>query len=397
MKIRSITLGMSLEGSLPAKLERAGQVVRSLQDRFQGAGFEVQTTRLCLPRLNEQSTQSDAIEQLAARIEGAALAAGFEYVALGPLQSADRDQAERLARALVRHERLFGTVETATEHRVDARAAEAAALAMRVLADETDAGFGNLRFAAIARCQPGIPFFPAAYHDGGTLAFSLALQGADLAVAAFETVRGLAEAEGRLREAVESALRPLETIAVAAEAELQVRFLGLDPTLAPFPSDDESIGAALERLGLGRFGAAGTVTAAALVTRALKSVSVRRSGFAGLMLPVLEDSVLARRAGEGAYSWPELLLYSAVCGTGLDTVPLPGDTSVETLAAIILDLSTLAVALDKPLTCRLLAVPGKQAGEMTDFDFPFFANARILDPGVASPLLVQRADSGAAS
>jgi hypothetical protein len=74
----------------------------------------------------------------------------------------------------------------------------------------------------------------------------------------------------------------------------------------------------------------------------------------------------------------DMLLYSAVCGTGLDTVPLPGDASVEQLAALLLDVAVLAHRLDKPLTARLMPVPGKKAGEPTGFDFEFFANSRVM-------------------
>ena len=71
-------------------------------------------------------------------------------------------------------------------------------------------------------------------------------------------------------------------------------------------------------------------------------------------------------------------MYSAVCGTGLDTVPLPGDASVEQLTAVLLDLAALALRLDKPLTARLMPIPGKVAGDLTGFDFAFFANSRVL-------------------
>jgi hypothetical protein len=73
-----------------------------------------------------------------------------------------------------------------------------------------------------------------------------------------------------------------------------------------------------------------------------------------------------------------LLLYSAVCGTGLDTVPLPGDVSADQLAALLLDLAALSCRLEKPLTARLMPIPGKQAGDPTGFDFAFFANSRVL-------------------
>jgi uncharacterized protein (UPF0210 family) len=259
------------------------------------------------------------------------------------------------------------------------------------LARSTAQGFGNLRFAALANCPPGIPFFPAAYHDAEGPSFSLALQAGDLAVRAFEQADSLEQAERTLTEEMERQLAQLERIALPLEQELGLRYAGADPTPAPFPDDAESIGAALERLGVGRFGRAGTLTAAALVTRALKAVRGRRCGFAGVMLPVLEDTVLARSAAEGLYSWEELLLYSSVCGTGLDTVPLPGDITTEELAAIILDVSTLAVALRKPLTCRLFPVPGKRAGELTTFDFAFFENGGVLrTKGGGSPELLRR-------
>ena len=96
------------------------------------------------------------------------------------------------------------------------------------------------------------------------------------------------------------------------------------------------------------------------------------------MLPVLEDAVLAQRAAEGVLSVKDLLLFSAVCGTGLDTIPLAGDTSIEALYAVLLDLSVLAHRLDKPLTARLMPIPGKQVGDPTHFDFAFFADSRVM-------------------
>ena len=96
------------------------------------------------------------------------------------------------------------------------------------------------------------------------------------------------------------------------------------------------------------------------------------------MQPILEDSVLAKRAAEGTLTIKDALLYSAVCGTGLDTVPLAGDTTAEQIAPLLLDLSTLAMRLDKPLTARLMPVPGKKAGDVTNFDFGFFANSKVM-------------------
>jgi uncharacterized protein (UPF0210 family) len=120
------------------------------------------------------------------------------------------------------------------------------------------------------------------------------------------------------------------------------------------------------------------MAAAAILTEAIGRARFSRAGFSGLMLPVLEDATLAQRAAEGSLTVKDLLLFSAVCGTGLDTVPLPGDTTVDQLAAVLLDVAALAVRLDKPLTARLMPVPGKKAGEPTGFDFDYFSNSRVM-------------------
>jgi uncharacterized protein (UPF0210 family) len=110
------------------------------------------------------------------------------------------------------------------------------------------------------------------------------------------------------------------------------------------------------------------------------------------MMPVLEDTILARRSLDRRFSVNDLLLYSTVCGTGLDTVPLPGDTSVDELAGILLDVVALAQRLGKPLTARLMPIPGAKAGDVTQFTFPYFANGRILETkGCGSRALFARA------
>jgi uncharacterized protein (UPF0210 family) len=247
-------------------------------------------------------------------------------------------------------------------------------------------GFGNLRFTALGNVPAGSPFFPAAYHAGDVPAFAIATESADLAVKAMEGVGTLREARAHLVEAVENA-----ACAIAGEAEKLaetsgVRFGGIDFTLAPYPDPALSFGTALENVGVPAAGLAGTLSAAAFLAEALDRAEFPRTGFSGLMLPVLEDASLARRAAEGLLTVNELLLYSSVCGTGLDTVPLPGDVSAAQLSAILLDLASLSLRLDKPLTARLMPIPGKAAGEATGFDFSYFANSRVL-PVSAAPLL----------
>jgi uncharacterized protein (UPF0210 family) len=78
-------------------------------------------------------------------------------------------------------------------------------------------------------------------------------------------------------------------------------------------------------------------------------------------------------------------MYSAVCGTGLDTLPLAGDVTPGQISALLLDVSALALRLNKPLLARLMPIPGKKAGDPTNFDFSYFAPGAVF-PLRAAPL-----------
>jgi uncharacterized protein (UPF0210 family) len=115
----------------------------------------------------------------------------------------------------------------------------------------------------------------------------------------------------------------------------------------------------------------------------VQSIEVKRTGYAGLMLPVLEDAVLTRRWTERTYGLDSILAYSAVCAAGVDTVPLAGDTSEDAIARIIGDVATLAFRWNKPLAARLLPSPGRKTGEITEFGGAL-ANA-LIQPPIGSP------------
>jgi uncharacterized protein (UPF0210 family) len=209
-----------------------------------------------------------------------------------------------------------------------------------------------------------------------------------LAVVAFSDASSVGEASQVLTQSLESNAGRLLCVADS----LKVRFGGIDFSLAPFPEIELSLGTAMERLGVPRVGDQGSMAAAALIAHIIDQAVFPHCGFSGMMLPVLEDATLAARAAEGCLTIKDLLLYSAVCGTGLDTVPLPGDANTEQLSALLLDLATLALRLDKPLTARLMPIPGKQAGDPTSFDFPFFANSRVMGFDPISSLGLFRGD-----
>jgi len=303
---------------------------------------------------------------------------GFEYISLGPAGSNPAEWAV-IPDALRRSNRIFlsGSLTTQQGELDLANAARCAETIAALSTLEPD-GFANLRFCALANVPACTPFFPAAYAQREDPAFALALQSADLALDCFQQAKSLHEARQCLIDTVNSNAASLEAIAEKMEKMYGYQFKGLDFTLAPHPDQAASIGSALEALGLPAFGPHGSLFASTFLTSSLQQAQYRKVGFNGLMLPVLEDSTLALRAAEGSLSVNELLMFSAVCGAGLDVIPLPGDTTPEEIYPILLDLGALALRLNKPLTARLMPVPGKQAGDPTTFNFGYFANSRVM-------------------
>jgi len=400
VKIRSICVGLDAVWPLDTgAIRRAGAFLGRAAARFADAGYEVQTTRIATSPFAEAGPPDDAtwVVPFASALESSCQDAGVGFTSIGPVRwgalgpEAGTRYAAALGDALVATTQINGTVEPIAAGRPSGGAALAAGRIVARLAAETPLGFGNFRFCTIAECAPDTPFFPAGYHGGGPPSFALGLQAADDVRAAFSDAGSLDDLERRLGGRLGADVARVEAIAQALAAEDGFAYAGTDLTPAPFPADADSAAGMLEDLGVGQFGAAGTLAAASAFTRMLKRLPFRHVGYSGLMLPVLEDSVLAARASAGLVTVPELLLYSAVCGTGLDTVPLPGDASVEELAAIVLDVASLALALQKPLSCRLFPVPGKAAGERTAYDSPYLVNGLVLPlKGVASPRLFER-------
>jgi len=391
MNIRSVTCFINIDGlgAAAEAVRQAGHLAGEAKAALEAAGFPVQTTRLATQPLSHLPGEPLT---LAAELWPRCADAGFEYLSLGPVLAdqpdADLSRLDAIPDLIRATESVFAGVLLArracTERSecsagINLDAARRTARIVHEIAHSTELGFGNLRLAVLANVGPHAPFFPAAYHDGGPPAIAIATESADLAVAAFSQSGSLDEVRRRLTGAVEGAARCIVAVVEPLATQRGYRFPGLDFSLAPFPEEARSIGAAVERLGVERFGAPGTLFVASLLTECLRRARYPHCGFNGLMLPVLEDATLAARSREGLFSVNDLLLYSAVCGTGLDTVPLPGDVSVDELAGILLDVAALALRLDKPLTARLMPIPGARAGDLTNFDFEYFANGRVLD------------------
>jgi hypothetical protein len=382
MNVRALT-GF-LDPGWPVEAEKLGSMAEALKacrQAVETAGYETQTLRLATPppsEMDEPVSPPDRPE-LAVKLEAECFVHGIDYAAIGPALPDEPAGYTVIPDILAASEIVFSSGMLADpENGLSFHAALACGQVMRTAAALSDDGFANLRFAALANVGSGAPFFPAAYHQGGLPGIAVATEAAEEAVDVIISSENLVMARRLLVERIEDQANAL---AQALEPVCQahgMRFLGVDYSLAPFPEHTRSLGTAFLEMGLPNFGAAGSAFAAAFLADTLDRASFPRTGFCGLFFPVLEDAILARRSIDGSLTVNDLLLYSTLCGTGLDTLPLPGDISAEQMAAILLDLGALALRHNKPLTARLMPIPGKKAGDPVHYDFPYFADGKVL-------------------
>jgi uncharacterized protein (UPF0210 family) len=386
-KVRTVTAFINIERErYQIQLAETVKLLHYARAVFESRGYTVQTLRIATQPFPEYTKGLSREETLRffKNLDGIADQEHL-MLAIGPafLSGDDGDaQADLLAEIIRGTKHIYGTVNVTNTRGVNWSAVSAAARVIKNLSENTPASEGSFRFSAIAEVPPYSPFFPAAYHTGSGHQFAIGLESANTVAAAFQNAPDYPTAKRRLIDAIVQQSFDVEALALRVDSEQGWTYMGLD--LSPAPGKDASIGAAIEALTKQPFGSEGTLSAVMVITSALKEVAVRKTGYSGLMMPVLEDQRIADRWNSGLVSLHSLLSYSAVCGTGLDTVPLPGDTTTESLSKIIGDVASLAVKWNKPLAARLLPVRGKSAGERTEFTDPNLIN------GIIQPIILEQ-------
>ncbi len=381
MKIRSITCFLDPthdhDGNV---LGNVAKFSSEAIERLRHLGVEVETTRLSSPpfsKLVDCSNRDKALE-FAKGFQASAASSGFAYASCGP-SLPDQPASEALVPEILNTARgIFVSTFIADCRFLYPRAIHSAAQTIKQASTITPDGFTNLNFAALANTRPYGPFFPGSYAAAGEKpAYSLAIECADAVVTTFGSNASLPEMRENLLATLNEFAHKVSQALNPLGYSHDVEFKGFDFSPAPFPEPGCSLGGGIEALGV-ELGKTGALAAASILAHTLNSGRWKHAGYNGLMMPVLEDSLLAERAAAGQLSVKDLLLYSSVCGTGLDTVPLPGDISVAELESILWDVAALAVRLGKPLTARLMPIPGKKAGDTTEFKFGYFANSRVM-------------------
>ena len=380
-KVRAITGFVRLDrAQLAQQVGDALTVLRSAKRELEKQGYVVESLRIVTQPLGELVDGLSDPDALALLQRFDALSTKERFLpGVGPAMLRDSDDPRPmriLARALSTLPNIEGNAVLAGEDGIHWKVIRESAALLREVTDHSPGSIGSFNFTGTAMLQPYSPFYPGAYHTGAGRQFSIGLEGASVVQEVFSArPRDFDGAVAELTRQLTVHAKVTESIGQRVASATGWTFAGVDPT--PAPLGGVSIAAAIESYTGARFGSSGTMTAALIITTAVKAVPVKQVGYSGLMVPVMEDKVLARRWAEGAVNIDSLLAYSAVCGTGLDTVPLPGDVSEEQVSRIFGDVASLAWKWRKPLSARLQPVKGKKAGEQTEFNDPYLFNTLI--------------------
>jgi len=370
-KVRAITGFVRLDRPTYRKqVTDALVVLRRAKAEFESSGYEVETLRLTTQPLAELVSGLSEEKALAflAQLDDLSVKENF-LPNVGPAMLHDSDDPAAmhlLERVLSTLPNLEGSTIIADEAGIHWKTIHRTAELVKYVSEHSPRSQGTFNFTATAMLKPFGPFFPGSYHTGAGGQFAIGFEGANVARDVFAKDKGnAAAATADLTAALTKHAAVAAAVGKKTAMETGWAYLGVDPT--PAPAGDVSIGAAIEAFTGAKFGSSGTLTAAHIITAAVKAVPEKQVGYSGLMVPVLEDKVLAQRWAESTYNIDSLLAYSAVCGTGLDTIPLPGDITVEQMERIFGDVASLAVKWNKPLSARLQPVHGKNPGDRTDF------------------------------
>jgi uncharacterized protein len=380
-RVRAITGFVHLErATYQQQIGETLAVLRAAKSEFEKQGYEVETLRIVTQPLGELVSGQSETQALAFLKALDELSVKESFLPnVGPAMLRDADDPHSMAllgKALSMLPNIEASAIIAADDGIHWKVIRESATLVRYVADHSPRSQGTFNFTATAMLKPYGPFYPGAYHTGAGRQFSIGFEGANVVREVFTRTHGdFAGSVAELTRQLTVHAKVAESIGLQVAAAQHWSFMGVDPT--PAPLADVSIGSAIEAYTGARFGSSGTMTAALIITTAVKAVPVRQVGYSGLMVPVMEDKLLARRWAEGAFSTDSLLSYSAVCGTGLDTVPFPGDISVDQLARIFGDVASLAWKWHKPLSARLQPVTGKKAGEQTEFRDQYLFNTTL--------------------
>ncbi|MBQ3553674.1 MAG: PFL family protein [Clostridia bacterium] len=236
-------------------------------------------------------------------------------------------------------------------------------------------GFGCAKLVVFCNAVEDNPFMAGAFHGVGEpdCVINVGVSGPGVVKCALEKVRGadFGTVADTIKNTAFKVTRMGQLVAQEASRRLGVPFGIVDLSLAPTPAVGDSVAYILEEMGLEQCGTHGTTAALALLNDAVKKGGVMATsyvgGLSGAFIPVSEDAGMIAAAKAGVLSLDKLEAMTCVCSVGLDMICIPGDTSAETISAIIADEAAIGMINNKTTAVRVIPAPGKKVGDIVEF------------------------------
>ena len=395
LDVRTITMGISLFSCVSDDTRRlcdniydritrkAERLVKVGEDIEKEYGVPIVNKRIAVTPAALITGKCDPLSvahalDRAAKETGVNFLGGYSALVQKGMTEADRALIASIPEALATTDLVCSSVNVgSTRAGIDMDAVKLMGKAVKDTAERTKDrdGFGCAKLVVFSNAVEDNPFMAGAFFGPGEgdCAVSVGVSGPGTVKRALEKVKGQpfdAVAEMIKRTAFRIT-RVGQLVAREASARLNVPFGIVDLSLAPTPAVGDSVAAILEEMGLEVCGTHGTTAALALLNDAVKKGGVMASshvgGLSGAFIPVSEDIGMIHAAECGALSIEKLEAMTCVCSVGLDMIAIPGDTSAETISAIIADEAAIGMINNKTTAVRVIPVPGKKVGEMVEF------------------------------
>jgi len=398
LDIRAITLGISLldcarptgdatRGAIREKLLRvAGPLVKTGCDIETEYGIPIINKRISVTPIAivASSCDEDNYAPFAKTLDATAkelgvdFIGGFSALVQKGLTSGDEKLIRSLPAALSQTEQVCASVNVAsTKSGINMDAVRLMGEIIKQTAEATASkdGIGCAKLVVFCNAPEDNPFMAGAFHGVGEAesVLNVGVSGPGVIKAALENCRGanfdaLADT---IKKTAFKITRMGQLVGMEAARRIGVPFGILDLSLAPTPAVGDSVARILEEMGLQTAGTHGTTAALAMLTDMVKKGGIMASthvgGFSGAFIPVSEDEGMVAAVKSGCLSLDKLEAMTCVCSVGLDMIPLPGDTSPATIAAIIADEMAIGMVNNKTTAVRVIPVPGKKAGDWAEF------------------------------
>lgn len=395
--IRSITIGIPIfnksDNNIKEELIKFKEVVNNYSLK---KNLSIRTMRLTLPPINSNNkVTAEMIYSIIQSTKKIADSIGVRWYCLPIdlfIENNRKEILEEIQNLLIKDSRLFINLIVANKNSISIEGAELASQFILNTARRSANGIDNFRVGTSASCEAGTPFFPFSRHEGKKTNFSIALETTSIALKlankAYSNKWTLSEFHKTLVYELSEVMITIDNFGKLIEDNTGLEYLGLDGSFAPFPDGETSVSKIIEALGPTPSGVYGSVFITSILTDALKKAGkyskARTIGFNGVMFSVLEDNGMANANNLKALTLEKLALLSTVCGCGIDMAPVPMSMFQEDISSLILDISTLAVKLNKPLGVRILPIPNKSVNEYTQLNLDFLCDSRVMDSGVSA-------------